>query len=123
MRITGRQLRQIIREELSRVDEKNEKPKPGVSEAMDKYEKELKKLQGGETTPAKEQKLKEIKMTCAADLKKAGVTGEDQIGYQLQLYYESKGEGVDDGTHSFAIELARLQGRLQEAARRLLRRL
>jgi hypothetical protein len=122
MRITGRQLRQIIREELSRVDEKSEKMKPGVKDAMDSYEKTGDEL-AGPSTPEKEKKRKENILRCAKALKAAGVVGHDAIGYQLQLYYESIGRGVSDSTDSLAYELAKLQDQLKEAAQRLLRRL
>ena len=122
MRITANQLRRIIREELDRMDEKNEDMKPGVKSVLDKYESEGDKL-AGPSTPEKEKKRQQLMKDTASGLKKAGVTGQEDIGMQLNLYYESIGRGVSDSTHSLAIELDKLQKQMQEAFRRLLRRL
>lgn len=123
MRITANQLRRIIREELERMDEKSKSGlKPEIKSLLDKYYKDMDTL--AKNTPSKdfEAKKKPIEIKLAKDFKAADVTG-DAVSGQVSAYQQEHGDGPSEGGASLAATIVRYQEQVQEAVRRLLRRL
>ena len=123
MRITTSQLRRIIREELDRMDEKSKSGlKPEIKTLLDKYYKDMDTL--AKNTPSKdfEGKKKVIEVKLAKDFKAAGVSG-DAVAGQVSAYEQDVLNGPTEGGEDLAATLVRYQNQMQEAARRLLRRL